>query len=190
MHWVPNSGSLLYIEHHGASFVSTAFHKDLCSDRCDQNNTIQYNRSDFRRSNSPPSSQPQAVRQRRRKRRQLNTNAIRMASCSSTLAWSQLFVDESKQDWSHCYWHWRTKIDGRFSQHSRPWLRRVSPTSGVWSLGVTIDDTLSFIEHVDNVFKSCNFDIRARRHIYSSTHLGGCNKDHCPLNGKRTTGLL
>jgi hypothetical protein len=41
----------------------------------------------------------------------------------------------------------------------------VSPASSVRSLGVTIDDTLSFDEHVDNVCKSCNFHIRALRHI-------------------------
>jgi hypothetical protein len=41
----------------------------------------------------------------------------------------------------------------------------VSPASNVRSLGVTIDDTLSFNEHVDNVCKSCNFHIRALRHI-------------------------
>jgi len=37
--------------------------------------------------------------------------------------------------------------------------------SNVRSLGVTIDDTLSFNEQVDNVCKSCNFHIRALRHI-------------------------
>jgi len=41
----------------------------------------------------------------------------------------------------------------------------VSPVSNVQSLGVTIDDTLSFNEHVDNVCKSCNFHILALRHI-------------------------
>jgi len=42
---------------------------------------------------------------------------------------------------------------------------RVSPVSNVRSLGVTIDDTLSFNEHVDNDCKSCNFHILALRHI-------------------------
>jgi hypothetical protein len=37
--------------------------------------------------------------------------------------------------------------------------------SPVRSLGVAIDDTLSFDEHVDNVCKSCNFYIRALRHM-------------------------
>jgi Reverse transcriptase (RNA-dependent DNA polymerase) len=41
----------------------------------------------------------------------------------------------------------------------------VSPVSSVRSLGVTIDDTLSFDEHVNNVCKSCKFHIRALRHI-------------------------
>jgi len=41
----------------------------------------------------------------------------------------------------------------------------VSPASNVRSLGVMIDDTLSFNEHVDIVCKSCNFHIRALRHI-------------------------
>jgi len=41
----------------------------------------------------------------------------------------------------------------------------VSPVSNVRSSGVTIDDTLLFNKHVDNVCKSCNFHIRALRHI-------------------------
>jgi len=41
----------------------------------------------------------------------------------------------------------------------------ISPVSNVRSLGVTIDDRLSFNEHVDNVCKLCNFHIRAPRHI-------------------------
>jgi len=38
----------------------------------------------------------------------------------------------------------------------------ISPVSNVRSLGVTIDDTLSFNKHLENV---CNFHIRALRHI-------------------------
>jgi hypothetical protein len=41
----------------------------------------------------------------------------------------------------------------------------VGPASSVRSLGVKIDDTLSFDDHVDNVCKSCNIHIRALRHI-------------------------
>jgi hypothetical protein len=41
----------------------------------------------------------------------------------------------------------------------------VSPASSFRSLGATIDDTLSFDEHVDNVCKSYNFHIRVLRHI-------------------------
>ena len=41
----------------------------------------------------------------------------------------------------------------------------VSSASSVRSLGVTIDVTLSFSEHLDNVCKSCNFHIRALRHV-------------------------
>jgi hypothetical protein len=41
----------------------------------------------------------------------------------------------------------------------------VRPASSVRSLGVAIYDTLSFNEHVDSVCKSCNFHIRALRHI-------------------------
>jgi len=32
-------------------------------------------------------------------------------------------------------------------------------------LGVTLDSTLSFQTHVNNVVRSCNFHIRAPRHI-------------------------
>jgi len=44
----------------------------------------------------------------------------------------------------------------------------ISPASSGWSLRFTIDDTLSFDEHVglDNVCKSYNFHIRALRHIF------------------------
>jgi len=42
---------------------------------------------------------------------------------------------------------------------------RVSPVSNIRSLGVAINDTLSFNEHVDNVCKSCNFLIQVLRHI-------------------------
>jgi len=41
----------------------------------------------------------------------------------------------------------------------------VSPVSNVRSLGDTINDTLSFNTHVDNVCKLCNFHMRALRHI-------------------------
>jgi len=42
----------------------------------------------------------------------------------------------------------------------------VSPVSNVQSLGVMIDNMLSFNEHVDNVCKSCHFQIRALRHTF------------------------
>jgi tRNA A37 threonylcarbamoyltransferase TsaD len=62
------------------------------------------------------------------------------------------------------------------STSARKWIERlvntvdlgcvsVSPASSVRSLGVTIDDTLSFDERIDNVCKSCNLHIRALRHI-------------------------
>ena len=41
----------------------------------------------------------------------------------------------------------------------------IKPSSSVRSLGITIDDTLSFDEHVDSVCKSANFHLRALRHI-------------------------
>jgi len=47
----------------------------------------------------------------------------------------------------------------------------VSPVSNVRSLGVTIDDTLSFNTHVDNVCKSSNFHIRALHHIHVRRHI-------------------
>ena len=37
----------------------------------------------------------------------------------------------------------------------------IKPSSSVRSLGITIDDTLSFDEYVDSVCKSANFHIRA-----------------------------
>ena len=42
-------------------------------------------------------------------------------------------------------------------------LVSIKPTSR--SLGVTIDDTLSFNEHVDSVCKESNYHLRALRHI-------------------------
>ena len=44
-------------------------------------------------------------------------------------------------------------------------LVSIKPTSSVRSLGVTIDDTLSFNEPVDSVCKASNFHLRALRHI-------------------------
>jgi len=41
----------------------------------------------------------------------------------------------------------------------------IKPASSVRSLGVTIDNTLAFNEHVDNVCRASNFHIRALRHI-------------------------
>lgn len=41
----------------------------------------------------------------------------------------------------------------------------VKPTRSVRSLGVTIDDTLSFNDHVDSICRSSNFHLRALRHI-------------------------
>ena len=41
----------------------------------------------------------------------------------------------------------------------------IKPPSSVRSLGITIDDTLSFDQHVDIVCRSANFHLRALRHI-------------------------
>jgi hypothetical protein len=41
----------------------------------------------------------------------------------------------------------------------------VQPSGSVKSLGVIIDDTLSFNEHINNVCRSSNYHIRALRHI-------------------------
>ena len=41
----------------------------------------------------------------------------------------------------------------------------IKPSSSVRSLGITIDDTLSFDEHVDSICKTSNFHLRALRHI-------------------------
>ena len=41
----------------------------------------------------------------------------------------------------------------------------IKPSSSVRSLGITIDDTLSFDEHVDSVCRSANFHLRALPHI-------------------------
>jgi hypothetical protein len=41
----------------------------------------------------------------------------------------------------------------------------IKPSSSVRSLGIIIDDTLSFDEHVDSVCKASNFHLRALRHI-------------------------
>jgi len=65
----------------------------------------------------------------------------------------------------------------------------VSPVSNFRSLEVTIDDTLSFNEHVDNVCKSCKFNIRALRHIRRHISEDAAKTIAC-FNGKRTTGLL
>jgi len=88
-----------------------------------------------------------------------------MLSCSSTLARSQWLINEPIYDRSHCYRHQRTKTDGRLSQHSQTGCVSVSPVSNDRSLEVTIDDTLSFNEHLDNVCKKCNFQIRSLHHI-------------------------
>jgi len=58
---------------------------------------------------------------------------------------------------SMIYWWIQTRlkpllsalVDGWFNPHSRTWLRQCRPASSVRSLGVTIDSTLSFIEHRD-----------------------------------------
>jgi hypothetical protein len=41
----------------------------------------------------------------------------------------------------------------------------IKPSSSVRSLGITIDDTLSFDEHVDSICKTSNFHFRVLRYI-------------------------
>ena len=49
----------------------------------------------------------------------------------------------------------------------------IKPASDVRSLGITIDDTLSFNGHVDNVGMASNFHLRALRHILNLIYLRG-----------------
>jgi hypothetical protein len=61
----------------------------------------------------------------------------------------------------------------------------VSPASSVRSLGVTVDDTLSFNDHVDNVCKSCTFHIRALRHIRRHISEDAAKTIACSMIGGR-----
>ena len=73
-------------------------------------------------------------------------------SCSSTLAWSQRSVDESRQDFSHCFQYFRMKMDGRYRKHIRPWELR------------SMTRCRSIIMYI--TCKSCNFHIRVLRHTH------------------------
>jgi len=55
-----------------------------------------------------------------------------------------------------------------------------------WAFQVVIDDTLSFNEHENNVYKSCNFLNQTLCHI----HFGWYCKDHRLINDRWTTRLL
>jgi len=91
--------------------------------------------------------------------------AIIMFSCSLTVAWYEMvcrWIQSRLKSLLSAIAH---ETDGRFSQHSPPGLRSVSLVSSVQSLGVMIDDMLSFNKHVDIVCNSCNFHIGALRHI-------------------------
>jgi hypothetical protein len=61
----------------------------------------------------------------------------------------------------------------------------VSPASSVRSLGVTVDDTLSFNDHVDNVCKSCTFHVRALRHIRRHISEDAAETIACSMIGGR-----
>jgi hypothetical protein len=61
----------------------------------------------------------------------------------------------------------------------------VSPASSVRSLGVTVDNTLSFNEHVDNVCKSCTFHILALRHIRRHISEDAAKTIACSMIGGR-----
>ena len=47
---------------------------------------------------------------------------------------------------------------------------QIQPSECVRSLGVIIDNTLSFNAHVDSVCKAANYHARALRHIRKSHH--------------------
>jgi hypothetical protein len=61
----------------------------------------------------------------------------------------------------------------------------VSPASSVRSLGVTVDNTLSFKEYVDNVCKSCTFHILALRHIRRHISEDAAETIACSMIGGR-----
>ena len=51
----------------------------------------------------------------------------------------------------------------------------------VKSLGITIDETLSFNNHVDNVCRASRFHIRALRHIRRYIDEGPYRREFCRL---------
>jgi len=137
---------------HRALLVSTAFHKDPWSDRCCLQCTYFRSRKLSARSGSPIHTS-------------LTTQLyIALKDDNSTSRLSECF---------HAVQHWldlnglsmnldkteaivigtstRKRMEGLVNTVD---LGCVSPVSNVWNLGVTIDDTLSFNEHVDNVYKS------------------------------------
>ena len=52
-------------------------------------------------------------------------------------------------------------------------------------LGVTLDSTLSFDQHINNIIKNCNYHLQALRHLRSSVTTEVANMLACSIFGSR-----
>ena len=78
----------------------------------------------------------------------------------------------------------RQRTDGRISSVAIG-AHHIRTKSNIRSLGVTIDDTLSFGDHVDAICKSTYFHIRALRHIRNSIDSDTAASIACSVVGSR-----
>ena len=64
-------------------------------------------------------------------------------------------------------------------------LSDIKVSTSLQLLGVTLDSTLSFDEHINNIIKNCNYHLQALRHLRSSVTTEVANMLGCSIIGSR-----